>query len=44
MMSDLSFFEDGHRERDISIDCEENKEKLVSENLMEVFLNYFKLF
>lgn len=49
MMSDLSYFEDGHRERDISIIvCQENKEKIVSEDLMEVFflkklkINFFK--
>ena len=42
MMSDLSFFEDGPRERDISIICEENKEKVVSEDLMEVFFNLFQ--
>ena len=41
-MSDLSFFEDGHKERDISIVCEENKEKFVSEGLMEVIFKLFK--
>jgi len=38
MMSDLSYFENERKEKELSLICEDQEEKALSENLLEVSL------